>query len=113
MNAKQHIQQSATWVDGETLRDSLNAAKAQFRHNYSAMFLATITTISCTLQRAGFGILMQLVAEGWRHGRETPAMMDIQWEAEWNRSIEEIRRAHGIPVYQSVLPANLFESAAV
>ena len=84
---------------------------AQFGHNYSAMFLATITTISCTLQRAGFGILMQLVAEGWRHGRETPAMMDIQWEAEWNRPIEEIRRAHGIPVYQSVLPAKLFESA--
>ena len=84
---------------------------AQFGHNYSAMFLATITTISCTLQRAGFGILMQLVAEGWRHGRETPAMMDIYWEAEWNRPIEEIRKAYGIPVYQSVLPANLFESA--
>lgn len=85
---------------------------AQFGHNYSAMFLATITTISCTLQRAGFGILMQLVAEGWRHGRETPAMMDIQWEAEWDRPIEAIRQAHGIPVYQSVLPANLFESVA-
>ena len=84
---------------------------AQFGHNYSAMFLATITTISCTLQRAGFGILMQLVAEGWRHGRETPPMMDIHWEAQWNRPIEEIREAHGIPVYQSVLPAKLFESA--
>ena len=84
---------------------------AQFGHNYSAMFLATITTISCTLQRAGFGILMQLVAEGWRHGRQTPSMMDIHWEAEWNRPIEEIREAHGIPVYQSVLPAKLFESA--
>ena len=85
---------------------------AQFGHNYSAMFLATITTISCTLQRAGFGILMQLIAEGWRHGRETPAMMDIQWEAEWNRPIEEIREAYGIPVYRSVLPAKLLESAA-
>ena len=85
---------------------------AQFGHNYSAMFLATITTISCTLERAGFAILMQLAAEGWRHGRETPAMMDINWEAEWNRPIEEIRKAHGIPVYQSVLPANLFESVA-
>ena len=83
---------------------------AQFGHNYSAMFLATITAISCALQRAGFGILMQLVAEGWRHGRETPAMMDVHWEAEWNRPIEEIRKAYGIPVYQSVLPANLFES---
>ena len=76
------------------------------------MFLATITTISCTLQRAGFGILMQLIAEGWRHGRETPPMMDIHWEAEWNRPIDEIRKAHGIPVYESVLPANLFESVA-
>ena len=85
---------------------------AQFGHNYSAMFLATITTISCTLQRAGFGILMQLVAEGWRHGRQTPPMMDIHWEAEWNKPIEEIRQAHGIPVYRSVLPANLFESLA-
>ena len=86
---------------------------AQFGHNYSAMFLATITTISCTLQRAGFGILMQLIAEGWRHGGETPAMMDIHWEAEWNRPIEEIRETYGIPAYQSVLPASLFESVTV
>ena len=86
---------------------------AQFGHNYSAMFLATITTVSCTLRPAGFGILMQLIAEGWRHGRETPPMMDIRWEAQWNRPIEEIRESHGIPVYQSVLPANLFESVAV
>ena len=85
---------------------------AQFGHNYSAMFLATITTISCTLQRNGFNILVQLLAEGWRHGRETPALMDIHWEAEWNRSIDEIRKAYGIPVYQSILPANLFESLA-
>ena len=85
---------------------------AQFGHNYSAMFLATIITISCTLQRAGFGILMQLIAEGWHHGRQTPPMMDIQWEAEWNRPIEAIRESHGIPVYRSKLPANLFESVA-
>ncbi|MYF31680.1 MAG: hypothetical protein F4169_23085 [Gammaproteobacteria bacterium] len=85
---------------------------AQFGHNYSAMFLATITTISCTLRRAGFGILMQLIAEGWRHGRETPPMMDIHWEAEWNRPIDAIRSAYGIPVYRSVLPADLFESIA-
>ena len=85
---------------------------AQFGHNYSAMFLATITTISCTRRPAGFGILMQLAAEGWRHGRKTPAMMDIHWEAEWNRPVEEIREIYGIPVYQSVFPANLFESVA-
>ena len=85
---------------------------AQFGHNYSAMFLATITTIACVFQRAGFAILMQLIAEGWRHGRETPPMMDIQWEAEWNKRIDAIRDAYGIQPYQSVLPADLFESMA-
>lgn len=85
---------------------------AQFGHNYSAMFLATITTISCTLRPAGFGILMQLIAEGWRHGRETPAMMAINWEAEWNKPIKEIRESYGIPIYRSILPATLFESMA-
>ena len=85
---------------------------AQFGHNYSAMFLASITTISCTLQPAGFSILMQLIAEAWRHGRETPPMMDIHWEAEWNNSIDTIREAYGIPVYQSSLPADLFESVS-
>ena len=85
---------------------------AQFGHNYSAMFLAAVTAISCTLQPAGFGILMQLIAEAWRHGRQAPAFMDIPWEAEWNHSIEAIRASYGIPVYRSALPANLLESAA-
>ena len=76
------------------------------------MFLAVVTTISCTLQPAGFSVLMQLIAEAWRHGREAPAFMDINWEAEWNNSVEAIRESYGIPVYRSVLPANLFESAA-
>ena len=85
---------------------------AQFGHNYSAMFLATITAISWTLQPAGFPILMQLIAEAWRHGREAPALMDIHWESEWNNPVEAIRTAYGIPVYRSALPADLFESAA-
>ena len=85
---------------------------AQFGHNYSAMFLAVVTTISCTLQPAGFGILMQLIAEAWRHGREAPAFMDINWEGEWNNSIEAIRESYGIPVYESALPADLLETAA-
>ena len=85
---------------------------AQFGHNYSAMFLATVATISHNLQPAGFGILMQLIAEAWRHGRQAPAFMDIPWEAEWNHSIEAIRESYGIPVYGSLFPANLLESVA-
>ena len=85
---------------------------AQFGHNYPAMFLATITAITCSSrrmqdagQRAGFGVLMQLIAEGWRHGREAPAFMDIRWESEWDRSIEAIRESHGIPIYRSISAA--------
>ena len=85
---------------------------AQFGHNYSAMFLAVITAISWMMQPAGFGILMQLIAEAWRHGRTAPALMDIHWEAEWNNSVDAIRESHGIPVYESALPANLLEAAA-
>ena len=85
---------------------------AQFGHNYSAMFLATVATISHRLRPDGFGILMQLIAEAWRHGREAPALMNIHWESEWNKPVEEIRGLHGIPVYRSVFPADLFESLA-
>ena len=83
---------------------------AQFGHNYSAMFLATVTTISHVMQPAGFPILMQLIAEAWQHGRRAPALMDVEWENEWNDSIETIRARHGSPVYRSALPADLLES---
>ena len=83
---------------------------AQFGHNYSAMFLASVTTITHIMQPAGVPVLMQLIAEAWQHGRRSPAFMDIEWEQEWNNSIETIRARRGIPVYQSALPANLLET---
>lgn len=83
---------------------------AQFGHNYSAQFLATGMAMSTVSEPRGFTILMQIIAESWQHGRETPAMMDIEWEQEWNSSLEEIRAKHAIPTYQSVFPADLLES---
>lgn len=84
---------------------------AQFGHNYSSMFLAAVMTISTFKEPRGFTILMQIITEAWQHGRETPVMMDIEWEKEWNNSLETIRTAHSIPVYQSIFPADLMESA--
>jgi ubiquinone biosynthesis protein Coq4 len=83
---------------------------AQFGHNYSAMFLAAGMAMSTTNEPRGFTVLMQIVAEAWQHGRETPAMMDIEWEGEWNNSLESIRSKYGIPTYKSVFPADLLES---
>ena len=83
---------------------------AQFGHNYSAMFLAAVATMSTIKEPRGFTILMQIIMEAWQHGRETPAMMDIEWESEWNNSLASIRAKYNISVYRSVFPADLLES---
>ena len=85
---------------------------AQFGHNYSAMFLAVVMMKSHHSQPRSFSILMQLIMEAWRHGRETPPMMDIVWEQEWNFTIEEIRSRHGIGCYHSLLSESLLETFA-
>lgn len=83
---------------------------AQFGHNYSSMFLAAVMAISTFKEPRGFTILMQIITEAWQHGRETPVMMDIEWEQEWNTPLEDIRAKYDIPLYQSVFPADLLES---
>ena len=83
---------------------------AQFGHNYSSMFLAAVMAISTFKEPRGFTILMQIIWEAWQHGRETPVMMNIEWEKEWNNSLESIRSTHKIPKYQSIFPADLLES---
>jgi ubiquinone biosynthesis protein Coq4 len=83
---------------------------AQFGHNYSAMFLAAVTAMSTVKEPRGFTILMQLIMEAWQHGRAAPVMMDIEWENEWNNSLESIRSKYHVPTYQSVFPADLLES---
>ncbi len=84
---------------------------AQFGHNYSSMFLATVSAVTILNKPQGFSLLMQLISEAWLHGRETPAMMDIEWEQEWEKTLPEIRQQHGIPTYSSILPATLLEVA--
>ena len=83
---------------------------AQFGHNYSSMFLAAVMTISTFKEARGFTILMQIITEAWQHGRETPVMMNIEWENHWNNSLEDIRSTHAIPIYKSIFPANMLES---
>jgi ubiquinone biosynthesis protein Coq4 len=83
---------------------------AQFGHNYSAMFLAAALAMATTNEPRGFTILMQIITEAWQHGRATPAMMNIEWETEWNNSLESIRAKYAIPTYKSVFPSDLLES---
>jgi ubiquinone biosynthesis protein Coq4 len=85
---------------------------AQFGHNYSSMFLATVATMSCCKTPAGFGLLMQNITEAWRHGRATPALMPIHWESEWHETPEQIRSRHGITPFKGSFPPDLLEQLA-
>ena len=82
---------------------------AQFGLNHAAMILASFATISCFLAPTGFYILLYLIAEGWRHGQETPDFLKIDWESEWVHSVDTIRERHGITPFRSVFSKNLFE----
>lgn len=85
---------------------------AQFGHNYSAMFLAVVTTIGCFHRPEGLPILLQIIAEAWRHGSTTPSLMAINWEQEWHKPIATVRDEQNIEPFTSTLPANLFETLA-
>jgi ubiquinone biosynthesis protein Coq4 len=85
---------------------------AQFGHNYSSMFLATVATMSCCKTPAGFGLLVQNITEAWRHGRATPALMSIHWESEWHETPEQIRARHGITPFKGSFPPDLLEQLA-
>lgn len=82
---------------------------AQFGHNYSAMFLATVATMSRSNGPEAFNLMMKIFSESWVHGRQAPAFMSIEFESEWMRSIEDIRDEYGIEPFQGSFPANLFE----
>jgi len=84
---------------------------AQFGHNYSAMFLATVATSTRLHFPAGLPVMLQVIAEAWRHGRASPPFMAIEWESEWHRPIAEIRDRHGIAPFASAFSADLIEQA--
>ena len=84
---------------------------AQFGHGYSAMFLATVATTASFGETGGAPVLLQTMAEGWRHGRTSPNFMAIDWEREWQFSVADIRARHGIAPFAGTYPADLFEQA--
>ena len=82
---------------------------AQFGHNYSAMFLTTVCTMSYLRQPQGFVLLLQNLSEAWVHGSDAPKFMAIEWEQDWHMNIDEVRAKHGIAPFAGGFPADLLE----
>jgi ubiquinone biosynthesis protein Coq4 len=81
----------------------------QFGHHYSSMFLAMVLAKSAFGPQAGIGMMLDVILTGWTHGRESPALLGLDWPAIWRRSAEEIRGDIGLRAYVSPYPADLFE----
>jgi ubiquinone biosynthesis protein Coq4 len=82
----------------------------QFGHAYSSMFLAVVTATSALSPLpGGFNFLMDVVLTGWKHGRETPQMLGLDWEREWNQPVDALRSKFGIRAYDSPYPADIIE----
>jgi len=83
---------------------------AQFGHGYSAMFLAVTAASSAMRDTASQRLIMDVMMTAWRHGRETPPMIGIPWEAVWDQTTQGVRAQFGIAPYVSPYPADLFEA---
>jgi ubiquinone biosynthesis protein Coq4 len=82
----------------------------QFGHHYSSTFLALVLTkASFSQPPVAAGFLLDTILSAYRHGRETPPMLDITWEKIWDETIEDIRRSQGITAYDSPYPAGILE----
>jgi ubiquinone biosynthesis protein Coq4 len=82
---------------------------AQFGHSYSAMFLSVVSAIGHQGERAGLPVLYETIFQAYAHGRETPPLMDIDWESHWHTQVPELRAAFGVTPFVSPFPADLFE----
>lgn len=82
---------------------------SQFGHNYSAQFLALITARAAIRQQVGVPLLMEITLSGWRHGRNTPPLLGVDWPAVWWKPTGAIREDLGVSLYNSPVQPDLIE----
>jgi ubiquinone biosynthesis protein Coq4 len=86
---------------------------AQFGHHYSSMFLGMVLTRVAFEQPEGGAIILPTILSAWTHGRRTPPLLGVDWEAVWSRPLAEVRKTLGVTPYASPFPADLFEQPSV
>ncbi|HEY5109836.1 MAG TPA: Coq4 family protein [Acidimicrobiales bacterium] len=82
---------------------------AQFGHQYSSMFLGMVLAKVAFTQPDAFAFTLDTILTGYRHGRETPPLMGVEWETVWDRPIAELRVTLGVTAYESPYPAWILE----
>jgi ubiquinone biosynthesis protein Coq4 len=85
----------------------------QFGHHYSSMFLGTVLTRIAFERPEGGAIMLPTILTAWAHGRRTPPLLGVDWEAVWAKPLPDVRRKLGVTPYASPFPADLFEQLSV
>ncbi len=86
---------------------------AQFGHHYSSMFLGMVLTRLAFERPEGGPILLDTILTAWAHGRRSPPLLPVKWEAIWDKPLDEVRAHVGITPYASPFPPDLFEQLSV
>jgi len=60
----------------------------------------------------GGAIVLPTVLSAWTHGRRTPPLLPVRWEAVWEQPLDAVRAKLGVTPYESPFPADLFEQLA-
>lgn len=84
----------------------------QTGHPHAATHLALVLLRLAVEQPAGGSIVLQTILTAWAHGRRTPSLLGVPWEAHWDNPLEAVRAKLRITPYASPFPANIFEQAA-
>lgn len=78
----------------------------QFGHLYSSLFLGVVLTkVAFTQPFEGFGFLLDTILSAYRHGRESPPLLGVDWESIWDRPVDAIRVEARHPALRVALSA--------
>lgn len=69
---------------------------AQFGQNYSTRFLAVVATMAAVQSPQFADLLLDVICDGWRHGRQTRELIAVPWHLRIVEPIASIRAEYGI-----------------
>lgn len=84
----------------------------QFGHHYSTLLLGlTMATVAFDRPQ-GAELVLDSIFAGWRHGRETPLLLNAPWSEMWDLPLEAVRQRLRVKPFASPLSAAIARAAA-
>jgi ubiquinone biosynthesis protein Coq4 len=85
---------------GVTTLDEIGLAAfqmGQFGHQYSAMFTAVVMATAAFHRETYVGFVLDTIFRGWDHGRQSPPLLAVDWEALLDLPVAEAQAQLGVP----------------